>query len=210
MRTLTKFERRQAFYGWLRWTPLLVVVFAVLFFDAWVNIQTLKSDYVLGGIIQEMRALEEQLHGLRVKAAANQTMDLLGEAAPALGLKEPAPEQVETIVYQPSRDGAAPLSQPFVMAQLAGKRAVQHMASPILFSPIGGILPALIAEATQPPAASAAAVSPPLILIDALTPPMDLELPEAPPVRTGPVELAPATPELFDATPDSAAQLARF
>jgi hypothetical protein len=207
MRTLTKFERRQAFYGWLRWTPLLVVVFAVLFFDAWINIQTLRSDYILGEIVQEMRTLEEQLHGLRVKAAANQTLDLLGEAAPALGLKEPSPEQVETIVYNPVRDGAAPLNKPFVMAQLEGKRAVQHMASPILFSPIGGILPALIAEATQP-AKPAAPPATPLVLLDALTPPMDL--PELAPQPSGPVELAPATPDLFDASPVTPAQLARF
>lgn len=209
MRTLTKFERRQAFYGWLRWTPLLLVVFAVLFFDAWVNIQTLKSDYVLGALIQQMRGLEEQLHGLRVQAASNQTIDVLGEAAPELGMQEPKPEQVETIYYDPLRDGAAPLSQPFVMAQIQGKRALQHMASPTLFSPVGGILPALIAEATKAPAAEEPVVTPPLLLLDAATPPLDL--PEAPAVPLGPVELAPMTPDLFEATPASPpSMLARF
>jgi hypothetical protein len=190
MRMMSKPDRRQAFYGWVRWTPVLGLVFSVLFFDAWVNIETRKSDYRLGELSGKARELEAQLDAVRVRTASAQTIDALAEAAPALGLAEALPEQFETIIYDPAREGSAPLMRPFVMAQLDGKRTVRDLAVGAGFNPLAGLLPALIATEESAPNAAPMPEGP--LLLEAVTPPLDLE--EIAPPRV-PALLEPMTPD---------------
>lgn len=193
MRLMSKPERRQAFYGWIRWTPVLALVFAVLFFDAWVNIETRKSDYVFSELSGRVRALEAELQQLRVRSAGRQTIDVLAEAAPALGLAEAKPDQFETIYYDPLRDGAEPLMRPFVMAQLDGKRAVREMTSGLVgFNPLDILPRALLVVDDEAAHAVPMPVGP--LLIEAITPPMDLDFD----IPT-PAPLVPMTPDSSEA-----------
>lgn len=191
MRTMSKPERRQAFHGWMRWTPVLGLAFAVLFFDAWVNVETRKSDYVLGELTARVRALESELDQVRVRTASKLTIDSLAESAPELGLAEAKPGQFETIIHDPRREGTAPLMRPFVMAQLDGKRAVRDLAAGLGFNPIARLLPAIIAVDEVAP--GAAPMPPGPFLLEAITPPMEFEFVAAPPAV-----LSPMTPEPLD------------
>ncbi len=99
MHKINRREQRRALYGWVPYAPLVAVVFGVLFCDAWLNIQTRRTDYELGRLNRRMRELRAELDALRGEQAEREGIGLLGDKAAALGLVEPEPRQVMRITY---------------------------------------------------------------------------------------------------------------
>lgn len=139
MHKINRRIQRRALYGWTLFTPLVMMVFAVLFCDAWLNIQTRKTDYELGRLNKQMRVLRSELDSLRGERAEREGIGNLASKAERLGLVEPEPRQVMRISYDKSRF-AGEAQGPMTMARLdmASRRSnetTQASVATILLSP---------------------------------------------------------------------------
>ncbi len=106
--------------SWLKWLPVLILPFSVLFFETWLNVQTRVNDYELFELNQRMRELQRSLDALKVEEARLAAMDRIGVRAPDLGLVEPNPSQIKTIYRSEERDSAPPAcTPPYTVARIA-------------------------------------------------------------------------------------------
>ena len=97
----------QALFGWLKWLPVLAVLFSVLFFDAWLTIQSRRDDYAFGRLMEEERKLVKSLEQLKRQSAELGNLDRLDEEALVLGMEKPEQHQLQTVYYAtPSKDSA--------------------------------------------------------------------------------------------------------
>ncbi len=87
-------KQREALYGWLKWTPVLAMVFSALFVDTWLNTQMRADDYRLGQLNVRLRELRNTMSELRVQESRLEKQDRLVGKAQALALKTPDPSQV--------------------------------------------------------------------------------------------------------------------
>lgn len=101
MKRQTQRAKRHALYGWVKWFPVLALIFSILFFDAWLNIQKRKTDYVLGRLNNDLRDLIAETDKVEAQAAVNRNLDDLALVQEELGMQLPEPGQIETIEYVP-------------------------------------------------------------------------------------------------------------
>lgn len=88
---------RRALYGWMFYTPPVLLIIGVLAFDAWLNIETRRNDYEVAELKAQAIQLNDALEKLRGQSAANQQMQKLQEQAVVMGLHDPEPWQVERV-----------------------------------------------------------------------------------------------------------------
>lgn len=104
MRTRERKRRRRSLWGWIKWAPALGVVFPVLFLDVWLNIETRRNDYAFHDLNASIREAQKAIKDLKRDRAGLEQLDELAMAAPDLGLAEPEPDQIHTLVFAAATD----------------------------------------------------------------------------------------------------------
>lgn len=108
MRRRTREQQRKVLHGWMKWVPVLALVFGVLFADTWLNTQIRANDYEYSRLKRCMAQLGKDLDTLRVEEAGCATLARLETAAPDLGLVKPEPMQIEVICLGDSEQKTVP------------------------------------------------------------------------------------------------------
>lgn len=116
MKRQTKRAKRHALYGWVKWFPVLALIFTILFIDAWLNIQKRKCDYILGSLNADLRTLNAESDKIGAQAALNRNLDDLAKVQEELGMIAPVSGQIETIEYIPGTWQAMQDSHTFTLA----------------------------------------------------------------------------------------------
>lgn len=117
MRREEKLRRRAALYGWIKWFPVVIIPFGVLFADAWLTVKIRTNDYEYGRLSQEYQQTADQLRVVRTSLAELQRVPLLVSKAEELGFVIPNPRQVETIVFDSSELNVHP-DWPLLLARM--------------------------------------------------------------------------------------------
>lgn len=99
----------------IKWAPLLILPFSVLFFETWLNVQMRRNDFELYDISKYTSQLQQEIEDLKVQEAQLGSLDRIGVKAPDLGLIEASPAQIETVYYVPEEMR----SQPYDVARAA-------------------------------------------------------------------------------------------
>lgn len=97
---MRKRASRRALYGWMFYTPPVMLIVGVLAFDAYLNIETRRNDYEVNTLKRRATVLNDSLEKLRSRSAATQQLHKLQEQALAMGLREPEPWQIERVAMQ--------------------------------------------------------------------------------------------------------------
>mgnify|MGYP005865110627 CR=1 FL=1 len=116
MSLVNKRLKRQSLHGWVKWAPLLGIVFSVLFVDCWLSTQRRMHDFDLAALVEEItktRAALERLEGL---VTEREKLDVLDELAVEMGMVKPEVGQIEHIYYDPVRDLVLEEKKPFAIA----------------------------------------------------------------------------------------------
>ncbi len=100
MRRKTRIERRKLLRGWHKWAVLPVIVFAVLFADAWLNIQVRYKDYELNRLSNKRQRLDGELDKVRAREAQLSGVDHLSAIAERLELAAPRSQQFRSVAYR--------------------------------------------------------------------------------------------------------------
>lgn len=104
VRMRDKRARRATLYGWLRWAPLFIAPFSSAFYEVWLNTQTWRNDYQILEMSTESGRIKERLRDLYVEQARWLAIEHLQNRAPDLGLVEPQPAQIATILVDPREE----------------------------------------------------------------------------------------------------------
>lgn len=129
-RIISRQRRRAALYGWIKWMPVLAFPFSLMFFDAWLNIETRNNDYAVGRLSGQVRSLTGELEHMRVLRAQQENLGDLGAKAPNIGLVEPNPNQVVTVRWDGQWRERAPQA-PFALARAQGTIGIAPVSAPI-------------------------------------------------------------------------------
>ncbi len=129
-RIISRQRQRAALYGWIKWTPVLAFPFSLMFFDAWLNIETRNNDYAVGRLSSQVRSLTSELEHVRVLRAQQENLGDLGAKAPNIGLVEPNPNQVVTVRWDGQWRERAPQA-PFALARAQGTIDAGTAAAPV-------------------------------------------------------------------------------
>jgi len=79
------------------WLPVLLLVFGVLFYETWIQLQVYEQDYATSQLSREVRELKTQIKNLEAESADLAAMWRLESKALAMGMVEPRPGQVVVI-----------------------------------------------------------------------------------------------------------------
>ncbi len=79
------------------WLPVLLLVFGVLFYETWIQLQVYEQDYATSQLSREIRELKTQIKNLEAESADLAAMWRLESKALAMGMVEPQPGQVVVI-----------------------------------------------------------------------------------------------------------------
>ena len=109
--------RRQALHGWWKWTPVVVLVFSVIYFDCWLDVQRRSQDYEIGKLNADIDNAQREIDEYMTKTAGLETFDRLERMAPALGLQLPEPGQIKVIRFDPESGKGAFDTYPFSIAR---------------------------------------------------------------------------------------------
>ena len=97
---------------WLRWLPVLLLPFSMLFVDTWLNTERINKDYRVNELKMRRNELQDELDALLNHEAELVTMKHIESQAAGMGLGPPKPGQIRTIYYRrsqgPPTDGAGP------------------------------------------------------------------------------------------------------
>lgn len=88
---------KRSITGWIRWLPILLLPFSAIFFDTWLNTETVKKDYTMAGLSAHLKQQRETLEVLKAKIASRGNMLRIEVEAPDLGLVPPEPNQIRMI-----------------------------------------------------------------------------------------------------------------
>jgi hypothetical protein len=91
----------------VKWLLFLAAPFSLLFFETWLRLRTVETDYVSGALRVQIRDLHKSVDGLEARIDGKKTMPRLDKTAANLGLIQPEPGQVETI-YARATDEPSP------------------------------------------------------------------------------------------------------
>ncbi|MBP8128986.1 MAG: hypothetical protein KA184_05350 [Candidatus Hydrogenedentes bacterium] len=148
VRMRDKRARHATLYGWVRWAPLFIAPFASAFYEVWLNTQIWRSDYQILEATTEIGRVKERLRDLYVEQARWLAIEKLQNRAPDLGLVEPQPDQVATILVDPLEEA------------LYEKPPKLEIASSSSSAPDAPAAPALPARSSGPGRAAAGPVAP--------------------------------------------------
>jgi len=129
-RIISRQRQRAALYGWIKWMPVLAFPFSLMFFDAWLNIETRNNDYAVGRLSSQVRTLTSELEHVRVLRAQQENLGDLGAKAPNIGLVEPNPNQVVTVRWDGQWRERAPQA-PFALARAQGTIDAGTASTPV-------------------------------------------------------------------------------
>ena len=107
-------RQRRALRGWIKWVPVMLIPFSILFFHTWLNIQILRADYVLRELDGEARDLAERLNNTGMEETVHEDPNMLSEQAKLMDFVQPSPGQRESI---PWRQLAYPEEANFAIAR---------------------------------------------------------------------------------------------
>ncbi len=100
MMSSSKWRRqRKVLWRWVRWAPVLGLVFGVLGADAWLNNETRNNDYAFTQTRAKIRETQAELHDIKAKKAELETMNRLLVQAKRMGMVKPGPADVATLRY---------------------------------------------------------------------------------------------------------------
>lgn len=154
--------RFRAHLGWLKWMPILFLLFVMLFCDAWLNIRKWQTDYERARLSAEERELRGTLDGLRAEEAGLRAVQRLATIAPGLALIEPQPDLITMLEYRPTERIQLPETAQITVARYEATQAATAPLSAALEIPDMAV-PAPAIEAIHPP--------PEVIIAEALLPP---------------------------------------
>ena len=163
--------QRRALWGWVKWVPVVVIPFSILFFHAWINIQILRADYVLRELNAEARDLSDRLNQTGTAETIHEDPEVLATRAALLDFIQPEPGQREIISYNPASLVPHPEDGGFAVARLDGlssseaapeQAASDPVPTPAATPPTASAGPVLLEietslESISPPAASGTA-----------------------------------------------------
>ncbi|NIA12924.1 MAG: hypothetical protein GWP08_02495 [Nitrospiraceae bacterium] len=92
-------SRWRTLWGWIRWSPVILIPFSALFFDTWLSTQRIKRDYVINELKTQIRRARADLDDLAVEAARLGNMERIEVEAPEMGLQPPEPDQIRLVYY---------------------------------------------------------------------------------------------------------------
>ena len=118
MPRVSKRIRRQSLRGWLKWMPVVGLVFGALYFDCWLSTERRLQDFELSRLRDATAGVVEELEGYQAQTAGLATFERLDALAEELGLQVPEPGQIECIYYDPARETLVPFAYPFSVARL--------------------------------------------------------------------------------------------
>lgn len=114
--------------GWTKWLAVIMIPFSVVFFQTWLNTQTIKRDYKMADLNTRIRELQQTLDALRLEIARLQNMDRIEMEAPDMGLVQPNPEQIQVIeIEAPLAPTQQPDSPPDLLVAKPGSPAGSDM-----------------------------------------------------------------------------------
>lgn len=155
---VSKVKKRELHRGWMKWAVLPVVFFAVLFVDAWLNIQMRYKDYELSKLSETKFALENQLTEQESRLAQFRGKTLQMEEASKLEMSGPEINQIHTIAYRPVKKRIPPMHlEGFQTAQSAPVIKSVLLAEPVL--PEALSTPAVPSAGSLSPAVAETAVT---------------------------------------------------
>ena len=99
-----------------KWLLVLSLPFSALFFETWINTQTIENDYEMADINRRLRSLGQALDTFTVETARLEALDRIEVAAPDIGLVEPEPGQIEIVYYADANDPPIKDNAPYVLA----------------------------------------------------------------------------------------------
>lgn len=109
-------RQRRMLRGWIKWVPVVLIPFSVLFTHAWLNIEILRADYVLRELDKESRRLQEKLRHAGNVQSDQEVLEILAARALEMDFVDPKPGQQEIIYYDPMEFLAHPDEQAFELA----------------------------------------------------------------------------------------------
>jgi hypothetical protein len=116
-------NQRVRMRGWSKWLLVLVLPLGGLYFEAWLNTRTLRNDYGLSRINQQIRILQTDVEQAKIEEAKYAAADRFKETATDLGLVQPEPNQIEVVYYADQKDdGETQESAPYVVARRGTKK----------------------------------------------------------------------------------------
>jgi hypothetical protein len=122
MRAMSRRVRRQVMYGWIKWVPVLFVVFSVLYVDAWLNTETRNNDYDLAKSSTRIREIQESINAMRAEEAYLEGIKRLALLASEIGMVEPQPEQIQVVRYATSDRRVLADDVPMALARLEQRK----------------------------------------------------------------------------------------
>jgi len=148
---LRKPAQKQAYLGWLLWAPVILPAFAVLMFDAWMNVQIRKNDYELSRLNRMKEEVVAAEHELRVQMASWQELDQLKSTAQELGLNQPRPEQIVRLAFNPEHYAPAGAPTPDNLNATPRKRLPRLPLEVAKTTEVESPSPAEVAAPTEKP-----------------------------------------------------------
>jgi len=122
MRAMSRRVRRQVMYGWIKWVPVLFVIFSVLYVDAWLNTETRNNDYELAKSSTRIREIQESINAMRAEEAYLEGIKRLALLASEIGMVEPQPEQIQVVRYTTSDRRVVADDVPMALARLEQRK----------------------------------------------------------------------------------------
>jgi hypothetical protein len=86
--------------GVLSWAPILVMPFALLFCEVWLQLHIYQNDYEKARLTGEIRELQERIDGLQARQADLEAFDRLESYIPELEMVAPERSQITVIPYR--------------------------------------------------------------------------------------------------------------
>ncbi len=123
-------RQRRMLRGWIKWIPVVLIPFSVLFTHAWLNVEILRADYVLRTLDKESRELQEQLRHAGNEQSDQEVLEILAVQALEMDFIDAKPGQQETIYYDPAAFTAHPDEQVFEMAHRDGPHPEPTVIAP--------------------------------------------------------------------------------
>ncbi len=93
MTRLSRKKHRAAVYGWVKWTPGLLALFAVVFTDIWLNVESRRIGYALSEVNTQITQVVRERDRINVTADTRKNFDRLAKLAGELGLRDATPDQ---------------------------------------------------------------------------------------------------------------------
>ena len=99
-------------WGWIRWSPVILIPFSALLFDTWLSTQRIKRDYAINELKTQIKRAHEDLDDLTVEAARLGTMNRIEVETPEMGLQPPEPDQIRFVYWTQTQQSESEEPEP--------------------------------------------------------------------------------------------------